>query len=62
VIDKDRKAAHRPLKAKPINDEIVIVTEGVEAGEQVVVSGQYRVQDGTVVETSKNASAKKAGS
>jgi multidrug efflux system membrane fusion protein len=64
VVTPDNKADHRPLKAVPVSDKLVIVTHGLKAGEQVVVSGQYRLQTGTPVEakTGQGANAKKAGS
>ena len=57
VIKPDNTAEQRPLEATPINADAVIVTKGLSVGESVVVKGQYRLQDGSRVE-SKSEQAK----
>ena len=51
VIKPDNTAEQRPIKATTIGD-VAVVTDGLAAGERVVVNGQYRLQVGTRVETS----------
>ena len=50
VIKPDNTAEQRNLDAQTVNGDTVIVTRGLNAGENVVVSGQYRLQAGTRVE------------
>src|SRR5215813_12617046 len=57
VIKPDSTAEQRPVEATPINADAVIVTKGLSVGESVVVKGQYRLQDGSRVE-SKSEQAK----
>jgi len=50
VIKPDNTADQRKLDATPIGTDTVIVNKGLEAGERVVVNGQYRLQAGTRVQ------------
>jgi multidrug efflux system membrane fusion protein len=50
VIKPDNTADQRMLDATPIGTDTVIVNKGLEAGERVVVNGQYRLQAGARVQ------------
>ena len=50
VIKSDNTAEQRNLDATMVDGDTVIVSRGLNAGENVVVSGQYRLQAGTRVE------------
>jgi len=50
VIKPDNTAEQRPLEATPVGTDTVIVTKGLNAGEKVVVNGQYRLQAGSRVD------------
>jgi multidrug efflux system membrane fusion protein len=49
VIDKDDKASFRKVEIGEANNDSAVVTKGVAPGERVVVSGQYRLQNGVLV-------------
>jgi multidrug efflux system membrane fusion protein len=49
VIGGDGKAQMRPIQIGPPTEEVTIVTAGLDAGEQVVAEGFYRLQPGYVV-------------
>src|ERR1043165_2562515 len=57
VIKADNTAEQRNLDAQMVDSDTVIVSRGLNAGETVVVSGQYRLQAGTRVEA-KTGTAK----
>ena len=50
VIKSDNTAEQRNLDAQTVDGDTVIVSRGLKAGENVVVSGQYRLQAGTRVD------------
>jgi membrane fusion protein, multidrug efflux system len=50
VIKADNTAEQRNVDAAMVDGNTVIVSRGLNAGENVVVSGQYRLQAGTRVE------------
>jgi multidrug efflux system membrane fusion protein len=65
VIKPDNTADQRSLEASQVDANTVIVSKGLNAGERVVVNGQYRLQTGTRVEAKTEAAAdvkKDAGS
>jgi multidrug efflux system membrane fusion protein len=49
VIDQDQKASFRQIQIGDANNDSAVVTKGISAGERVVVSGQYRLQNGATV-------------
>jgi len=62
VIKSDNTAEQRNLDAQTVDGDTVIVSRGLKAGENVVVSGQYRLQAGTRVDAKTGtASAGAAG-
>jgi len=50
VIKSDNTAEQRNLDAQTVDGDTVIVSRGLKVGENVVVSGQYRLQAGTRVD------------
>jgi multidrug efflux system membrane fusion protein len=50
VIKSDKTVEMRPIKVGPIEANQALVDEGLKAGEQVVVDGQYKLQPGAHVE------------
>jgi membrane fusion protein, multidrug efflux system len=58
VIDKDDTVERRPVKVADVQDGMAVITEGLKAGERVVVSGQYRLTEGARVSLRQPAAAK----
>ena len=55
VIKPDRTAEVRNIKVAQVEDGQALIDEGLKAGEQVVVDGQYKLQEGSkVVVTDEN--------
>ena len=50
VIEPDKTVEMRPIKVGPIEANQALIDEGLKAGEQVVVDGQYKLQPGAHVE------------
>jgi multidrug efflux system membrane fusion protein len=50
VIKPDSSVDYRPIQGGPTKDGMTVVRSGLEAGERIVVSGQYRLKPGTKVE------------
>jgi multidrug efflux system membrane fusion protein len=50
VVDDDRIVQKRPLKVGVLNKTIAIIDGGLQAGEEIVTDGQYRIQAGSKVE------------
>jgi len=50
VVGQDNKVAVRNLKTGPEGDNRTVVAQGVNAGERVVVAGQYRLTPNAVVD------------
>lgn len=61
-VIKDEKATRRPVTLGVRTPGFVEVTEGVEAGEVVVVGGLERLQDGAPVKTSMVERPRRSGS
>jgi multidrug efflux system membrane fusion protein len=51
VINDDQTVATRPLKTGLVQDGLTIIESGLKPGEQVVVDGQYKLQNGSKVRT-----------
>ena len=49
VIKEDQTVEIRPLRVGQVDDGEALVEEGLQAGEQVVVEGQYKLQNGSKV-------------
>jgi multidrug efflux system membrane fusion protein len=49
VVNPDNTVAIRPIKVAQISDGQALIDSGLEANEQVVVDGQYKLQPGTRV-------------
>jgi RND family efflux transporter MFP subunit len=49
VVDENDKVVRRPVKLGPVHDGLQVVTEGLEAGERVIVTGLQRVQQDATV-------------
>ena len=50
VIKTDSTVEMRPLKAEQLMASVAVIDEGLQEGERVVTSGQYRLQPGTRVD------------
>jgi multidrug efflux system membrane fusion protein len=55
VVAADGTAQMRSLKVGQIEDGDAVIEEGLEVGEQIVVSGQYRVQPGAPLQVLRAA-------
>jgi multidrug efflux system membrane fusion protein len=49
VVGDDNKAAVQPITVSQTGEGKAVVQQGLDAGQRVVVAGQYRLQAGTVV-------------
>jgi multidrug efflux system membrane fusion protein len=50
VVGEDRIVQKRPIKVGALNKTTAIIDDGLQAGEQIVIDGQYRIQAGSKVE------------
>ena len=50
VVKADNTAENRPIQSGPTKDGMTVVRSGLNPGERVVVSGQYRLKPDTKVE------------
>jgi multidrug efflux system membrane fusion protein len=50
VIKPDGSAENRPIQGGPSQNDMTVVKSGLKPGEQVVVSGQYRLKPGVKVQ------------
>jgi multidrug efflux system membrane fusion protein len=57
VLDAEKKAEMRPVKVGATEDDWTLVQSGLQAGDQVVVDGQYRLQPGATVQVTKDIAA-----
>ncbi len=55
VIGADSTVAMRPISVRQLPNGTAVIDQGVQAGEHVVVSGQYRLQQGSVVQPQATA-------
>jgi multidrug efflux system membrane fusion protein len=66
VIGDDNKASVQPITVSQTGEGKAVVQHGLDAGQRVVVAGQYRLQAGTVVKPNERpaaiSQAKSAGS
>jgi multidrug efflux system membrane fusion protein len=60
VINSDSSVAIRPVKVAQISDGQALIDSGLEANEQVVVDGQYKLQPGTHVRVLHGKAAEEA--
>ena len=54
VIGAEETVAMRPVKVGATEDDWTLVETGLEAGDRVVVDGQYRLQPGAKVQVTKD--------
>jgi HlyD family secretion protein len=59
VAGADKKAHQKIVQLGVRNSEMTQVTEGINAGQAIIVSGGYAVPDGTAIEIEKAAAAEK---
>ncbi|QND55970.1 efflux RND transporter periplasmic adaptor subunit [Mesorhizobium huakuii] len=57
VVGKDRHIVKRPVTVAYSNAELAVVGEGVQPGDTVVTDGQYRIQEGDLVDVTGPAQA-----
>jgi membrane fusion protein, multidrug efflux system len=57
VARPDNTVEQRGIETTPVNDEVTIVSKGLEPGERVVVTGQYRLEAGARVNPRTEAAA-----
>ncbi len=50
VIKPDQTVESRPVKVAQIEDNLALIDDGLQAGEQVVIDGQYKLQEGSRVQ------------
>lgn len=50
LIKPDRTVAMQPVTVAHMAQHVAVITKGLELGQKIVVSGQYRLQPGSVVE------------
>lgn len=55
VIKPDDTVEPRPVKMGQMRDGVVVIEEGLQAGERVVVDGQYKLRPGTRVQAAPPA-------
>ncbi|MBS4670047.1 hypothetical protein H8J13_28870, partial [Klebsiella pneumoniae] len=50
VVKEDNTVTVRPVKTGPVQDDLTVITDGVAAGETVVIDGIDRLREGAKVE------------
>jgi multidrug efflux system membrane fusion protein len=60
VIKPDRTVEARPIKIGAMQNGRVLIEQGIEAGENIVIDGQYKLQPGSRVEVQTAAAPKPA--
>jgi multidrug efflux system membrane fusion protein len=60
VINSDSSVAIRPVKVAQVSDGQALIDSGLEANEQVVVDGQYKLQPGALVRVVHGKAAEEA--
>jgi multidrug efflux system membrane fusion protein len=55
VVKPDSTVDQRAIETTPVDNNLVIVTKGIAAGEQVVVNGQFRLDVGSRVDAKTQA-------
>jgi len=61
VVSRDNKVSIRPVTVGDRVGNLWIVTEGLKAGERVIVEGLLKVRDGAVVEVVAGESSRVGG-
>jgi membrane fusion protein (multidrug efflux system) len=61
VVGSDNKVSMRPVTVGERVGKMWIVTDGLKAGEHVIVEGLMRVRDGAAVKAVSAESGKKSG-
>ena len=54
-VDPDDKVGAQPVDVASIQDGLAVIRKGLQAQERVVVAGQYKLRDGTLVAESRPA-------
>ena len=57
IVGADNRVAIRPVEVEQRLHAVALISKGLEAGETVVVQGQYRLTPGTVVAAAKPSGA-----
>ena len=57
VVGADNRVANRPVEVAQRLHAVALISKGLQAGETVVVQGQYRLTPGTVVVATKPSKA-----
>ena len=61
VVDEDQSVAMRTVTVEQFQDDLALVKDGLQAGERLVVDGQYRLQPGSHVKTAESGKPGGAG-
>jgi multidrug efflux system membrane fusion protein len=55
VVAAGNVAQPRPIKSGPTSGDLTVITSGLEEGERVVVDGQYKLRQNSLVSENKPA-------
>ncbi|EEF57569.1 efflux RND transporter periplasmic adaptor subunit [Pedosphaera parvula] len=61
IINDDQTVKMQPVKVGRIDNGIALISEGLQAGEHVVVDGQYKLQNGSKVQAGQAGETKGGG-
>lgn len=62
VAGEDRKAAMAPVQIGPVQGDSTLIESGINAGDRVIVAGQYRLKPGALVQIEEaKVSAREGG-
>jgi multidrug efflux system membrane fusion protein len=69
IINEDQTVKMQPIKVASIDNGVALIDEGLQAGERVVMDGQYKLQNGSKIQVGQpggrpggqNSSAGKSG-
>ena len=62
VITSENTAEIRPVKVAQVDNGVALIDDGLQAGERVVVDGQYKLQNGSKVKPAESSAARPAAS
>ena len=61
VVDAAGTARNQPVEVTQVQDGVAVIGKGVQAGERVVVAGQYKLKPGSAVEEVRRAASADRG-
>jgi membrane fusion protein, multidrug efflux system len=61
IINDDQTVKSQPIKVARIDNGVALIDEGLQAGQPVVVDGQYKLQNGSKIQTGPAGGGQRGG-